>query len=453
MDSITSEPQAGFDINISLWRILTEPYTGPLLFYLRADQPLSEFFVLLIWIAVISLLASFLKAWFDQRMTGIKVFTTGIVSWLKQVPLMASIWLALLWMMIFLPLPANRIKNSLDDTILINTHSHSEYSHDGIISQESLLNWHRKNGFDAFFITDHNHHNKTLEAVNAQVNGALPSEPLILCGEEFSGTNHLTLLGLTSHFSTRGLTDQQVIDTAHAEQGVVIVAHWFDDERESIPFFVDMGVDGFEIVNQASGLSYDRRVFRDITDACTAHGLLMTGVADYHGYGSTCFAWTALKIPGWHSMSREDKQKEVMGLLREKDMNRIRILQYHDRKVYDRSLVMLNPLLNAVSYARTLSFIQVVSWAFWLMVLLMVAGKRDRSTSKRGRPGALEALSLAGSLFLLIYGLYIYGKKAGLDGYNEIYGEFGTIMIASGTGFLLYTVILWIFNSRNIRVK
>ena len=46
----------------------------------------------------------------------------------------------------------------------------------------------------------------------------------------------MTLLGITSNFITRGLTDQQVIDATHNDKGVVIVAHWFDGERETYPF-------------------------------------------------------------------------------------------------------------------------------------------------------------------------------------------------------------------------
>jgi len=91
----------------------------------------------------------------------------------------------------------------------------------------------------------------------------------MMVGEEFSGSNHMTLLGLKRNFITRGLNDQQVIDSTHNDKGIVIVAHWFDGERESIPFFLDMGVDGFEIANQASELSYERRVFKAIKEACS----------------------------------------------------------------------------------------------------------------------------------------------------------------------------------------
>ena len=159
---------------------------------------------------------------------------TVLFFWIIVLSLIVATWLGLLWLIIYLPLPANTIINNNEQTILINTHSHTEFSHDGIISTKGLQLWLKKNGFDAFFITDHNHHLQTMKAVQAQDQGTLPEEPLMIVGEEFSGSNHMTLLGLKRNFITRGLNVQQVIDSTHEDQGVVIVAHWFDGERESI---------------------------------------------------------------------------------------------------------------------------------------------------------------------------------------------------------------------------
>ena len=39
VDALNNEPVPGFGIDISAWRVIFEPLFGPLLFYLRADQP------------------------------------------------------------------------------------------------------------------------------------------------------------------------------------------------------------------------------------------------------------------------------------------------------------------------------------------------------------------------------------------------------------------------------
>ena len=356
--------------------------------------------------------------------------------------------MGLVWLIIFIPLPANTIVNRQENTILVNTHSHTEYSHDGIISTRGLQKWHERNGFDAFFITDHNHHQQTLKTVMDQKRGLLPGEPLILGGEEYSGSNHMTLLGLTRNFITRGLNDRQVIDSAHADGGVVIVAHWFDDERESIPFFLDMGVDGFEIANQATGLSYDRRIFRDITNACTAHGLIMNGAADYHGYGSSCFVWNALEIPGWHQMECDQKRESIMQLLRARDIHRIRVLLYHDRHVFDRSRVVLSPVYNFIGYFRTLGPAQLLSWFLWLILLTVIGYRLAKSIKGRISFRALQGMALASSVFLLTSGTLLRLKAGKLAAFNDIYAEYSTLALLCGSGFLLYVLILIFFEFR-----
>jgi len=164
IDALTSKPVPGFDIHISIWRVLFEPFTGPLLFYLRADQPVKEFTILLYWIIGLSLVLFLIHPFLRANRAKGNPKLSGFLSWLKTAPLIVATWLGLLWLIIYIPLPANTIVNQQEDTILINTHSHTEYSHDGIISTKALQRWHKKSGYDAFFITDHNHHERTMEA-------------------------------------------------------------------------------------------------------------------------------------------------------------------------------------------------------------------------------------------------------------------------------------------------
>lgn len=458
IDALTSEPVPDFGINISVWRIIFEPVIGVFLFYLRADQPLSEFIVLLIWIISLFLIVLLITILFNKESRGLNAVLHKFLAWLRKVPLIFSIWLGLLLVIIFVHLPANTIVNNLENTILINTHSHTEYSHDGIISQAGLQKWHEYHKFDAFFITDHNHHEKTLEAVKAQEDGTLPPSPLIICGEEFSGSNHMTLLGTKRNFITRGLSDQQVIDSTHDDNGIVIVAHWFDGERKSIPYFIDLGVDGFEIANQNTGLSYDRRIFNDIVKACTSNGLIMNGAVDYHGYGSTCFVWKALDIPGWQRMDNKQKREAVLDVLRRKDMGKIRVLLYNDRNVFDRAQVFLSPVFTFISYFRTLNFLQIMSWFIWLVIIRYIRPLLlDRNRFIQLNVGAgqvLEIMAFLSSLFILILGFILLNKSKHLADYNDIYSEYGTTMLLTGSGFLIYVVILiviGIWNKRKIR--
>ena len=155
------KPAELFTVAISPWRILLEPIVGPMLFYLRADQPVVEIGVLLVWAMGLMLLIS---VGGTIKSDGLRFSTLlrGLLRWLARLPILIIFWIALLAVIIFAPLPNNRIVNHDPDALLVNTHSHTEWSHDGLISQEKLMRWHAHNGFDAFFITDHNHHAKSL---------------------------------------------------------------------------------------------------------------------------------------------------------------------------------------------------------------------------------------------------------------------------------------------------
>ena len=455
IDGLNSEPVPGFDIRISICRIIFEPVFGPLLFYLRADQPFEEFGVLLIWILSLSLVYLIVYIISNKNNYSFKTILKRSLYWLRNVTLLVCIWFGLLLIIIFGRLPANTIINNHENIILVNTHCHSEHSHDGIISQEGLLKWHAYHGFNAFFITDHGHHEETMKAVKAQGDGALPQNPLIICGEEFSGGNHMTLLGLNRNFNTKGLTDQQVVDSAHQNNGVVIVAHWFDGERKSIPYFLDLGVEGFEIANQGYGLTYEKRIFDNIVNTCTSNGLLTVGAADYHGYGNACFVWNALNIPGWHQMGYDQKRESVLNIFRQKSMSKIQVLLYNDRHVFNRSQVLWSPFYTSISYFRSLSIWQVLSWFIWLsilryVVMQMSGGKRKAQIRSRHILGIMAFLS---SIYMLALGMILISRIPTVSHHNEIYKEYGTILLWGGSCFLVYIIILIIFEIRRIRLE
>ncbi len=452
IDALSSEAVPGIGVKISVWRVIFEPFLGIFLFYLRADQPILEFMMLLIWVLVFYLLYTVALRVLGKDDSVGNAVLKSILVWLKSTPLIVGIWLGILVLIIFVSLPANTILNDRENAVLINTHSHTEYSHDGIISQEGLQKWHGKHNFDAFFITDHNHHEKTMEAVQAQRDGDLPPKPLIIVGEEFSGSNHMTLLGLKRNFITRGLSDQQVIDSTHSDNGIVIVAHWFDGERESIPFFIDLNVDGFEIANQGTESIYDRRIFNNIVDACTANGLIMNGAVDYHGYGSTCFVWNALDIPGWHDMEMDQKEESILNVLRQKDMSKIKVLIYNDRKVLSHELVFLSPVFTIISYLRTLNFLQLLSWLIWLIIIQIIRLrfiKRNRlGKFNLGSLQIMETLTFFSGIFMLILGFVLINRSSSLTDYNDIYSEYGSTLCWVGGGFLIYLVILIVLENR-----
>jgi len=444
-NALTSQPAEGFSVQVHTLRIIFEPVFGPLLFYLRADQPLVEMLVLMLWAIIALFVISFWKAFRNRKNSFLHTFWTGLKNWLVRVPILIIIWVALILIIIFLPLPSNTIVNHLHDTILLNTHSHTYYSHDGLISQKNLMRWHKRNGFDAFFITDHNNHLKTLEFVQAQKMGKIPESPLVFCGEEYSGSNHITLLGLQRDFKTKDMPDSTAIDSAHANGGVGIIAHWFADEHRTIQYYIDCGADGFEIANQAEGLTYSRRIFRAIVEKCRENGLLMVGACDYHGYGSAAFTWNALEIPGWQNLAAEQKRSSIMNIFRQHEESKIKVLVYRDRYVFPRKLVFLSPIFN-LGYFRTLDVWQIVSWILWILFLPLVASigfVNKAGLWLRHPPQRIwGVLGFISSMFAIVIGAVLLSKVGMFKEYNNILKEYGSQFLGVGIVLGIYSLII-----------
>jgi len=307
------------------------------------------------------------------------------------------------------------------------------------------MRWHKRNGFDAFFITDHNNHLKTLEFVQAQKAGKIPESPLVFCGEEYSGSNHITLLGLQRDFKTKDMADSTAIDSAHANGGVGIIAHWFADEHRTIQYYIDCGADGFEIANQAEGLSYSRRIFREIVEKCRENGLIMVGACDYHGYGSAAFTWNALQIPGWQNQADGQKRSSVMNIFRRHEENKIKVLVYRDRYVFPRKLVFLSPIFN-LGYFRTLGIWQIISWAFWMLFLPLFAAtgfaKKVGSWLTSPPQRLWGVLGFVASSFAVFMGAVLLSRVHMFKDYNNILKEYGTQFFWIGIVFGIYSLII-----------
>ncbi|MCK5814686.1 MAG: hypothetical protein KAH07_01955 [Flavobacteriaceae bacterium] len=445
-DAISLENAEEFGIQISNWRILFEPILGLLTFFNRSLYAIEELIILLFWI--LGLYFSF---------TIIRLFTAKvdfnkkkfIIAQLVKLPLIVVIYFSIFVSVIFLELPNNTIVNNSETSVLVTTHSHTDFSHDGLISQKGLWEWHKRNNFDAFFITDHNNHAKTHELVEKQRHQKFPQEPLIMAGEEFSGTNHMSLLGIKNKFVTKGLSDKEAIDTTHFYKGVVIINHWFDGKgKHSLDYYKDLGVEGFEIENTAMELYYDRSIYKEIKNFCGVNKSIMVGGLDFHGYGRSCSIWNAFDIPNWKQLNSEKKEEAIIKIIRDRDQEKLKVLMYKDRPYYTQDNLMFSPLRTLFYYFRTLNLLQVISWAVWLLVFSFISKK-----TKGKKEMFIVLSSFIGVVFLFLLGAEYNSRIAGVKGYTKMYEEYGTLLFYVGSAFLVYTLLVAYFRFVKPKIK
>jgi len=445
-DAITLEVLPEYGIKISIWRVLFEPIIGILLFLNRMLYSIDELLVTLYWVVLLFSLYTIGKYFLLKEEK--KKF---IVSQLITLPIVIGIWFTVFVIIVFIPLPNNTIINNSATSVLVTTHSHTDYSHDGLISQTGSWEWHKRNGFDAFFITEHNNHNKTLDFVQAQRNNEFPIEPLVMCGEEFSGTNHLSLLGLKRMFSTRGYSDSTVIDSVRANNGAIIVNHWFDGKHQSLDYYKDIGVDGFEIANSATERVYDRNLYKEIKEFFNNNNLIMNGGVDFHGYGNACSIWNAFDISNWNSLEPASKEEAILNIIRTRDQSKLKVLFYKDRPFYNSSNLFYSTPITFFNYFRTLNVYQVFVWILWISLFvivrnLIISNPRMKENITANMFASVTAL--LSSLFMLSLGLAYYLRIENEIGFTEMYEEYSIILFYVGAALFIYSLISVYFRNK-----
>ena len=436
-DALTLQAVPDFGIHISTWRILFEPILGLLLFFNRAFYAIEEIQFVLIWALLIIVVFTLIKFLIIKDNRAKKNY---LIKQIKYIPVVIGLWFTVFVVILFIPLPNNTIVNNSSQSILIATHSHTEYSHDGLISQKNMWEWQKKNGFDAFFITDHANHKKTFEFVKKQRDGEFPIAPLVMVGEEYSASNHMSLLGLKNKFVTSGLSDQAVVDSVHSYGGVVIINHWFDGEKKSLDYYKGLGVEGFEIENSATEKYYNRNAYSRIKEYCENNGLIMNGGLDFHGYGNACTIWNAMDIPGWHKLDPNSKEEAILQVLQNGDQSKMKVLMYKDRPYYKNENLFFRPFITLFNYFRTLNKYQVLSWLVWIILFNFI--RKISKKMKVSYDKIIYAIGIISALFLVLLGYFYYAKIESLIVYTELYVEYSTLLFYTGFFFLGYMLIL-----------
>lgn len=437
IDALTLEPAAEYGIQVHFWRIVFEPILGLLLYFNRSIDPLFEVPMAILCVLILYLVYGLFQF---KNLRSALLIRRRSIRIMMNLLMLTGIGFTFFLILLFIPLPNNTIVNNSKNDILVTTHAHTEYSHDGLTSQENLWKWHKRNGFDAFFITDHAHHKKTLEFTRRQRNRQFPMEPLVMVGQEHSGSNHMSLLGLDGSFITKGKPDSTIVGLTHQNGGAVIINHWFDGKGKEKEFYKDMGADGFEIENVGKQLYYDRTLFQELKTYCEEHGLIMLGGLDYHGYGRVCAIWNAFDIPNWHGMGPEAKEKAVLKVLRDRDQSKLKVLMYRDRPSYGKLPAVLHPVISVINYFRTLNGFQVLSWILWWIVFQLF--KTFRVGRFMGWNKILAIWGIASATFMIALGLFYYKKGQIIQGYSKLYVEYSTLLLLVGGLFMGYSLLV-----------
>lgn len=267
------------------------------------------------------------------------------------------------------------------DRIVVDFHTHTNRSHDvaGTVMDDydvpANLRWHRRAGYDAAFITDHN------------TVGPLASGPGLAIGcpgiEVSAWRAHVVLLG-DSIPVDRGRYDGlpgllELLRTSEAAYGAISLAsipeyvrnHW-----GRLDTLVAAGLDGFEIVNAAPKANEITRAQRDSVAALARRAdRFVVGVSDHHGWGATNMVWNLVDAPRW----RQTPERACAAILARlgEGFEAVRIVERHRLRPDSLWPALLTPLGVVWEAWRSMGWGQVVSWLVWMWGVGL-AGRRVR---------------------------------------------------------------------------
>ena len=255
------------------------------------------------------------------------------------------------------------------DEVVVDYHSHTNVSHDvrGTLMRgydvAANLRWHRRAGFEAVFITDHN----TIAPPGPAVPG------VIRCpGIEVSAWQaHIVLLGDSLQVDrpryTRGLDSQlSLFHDAHALYGSLSMAslpEYREYQWERLDTLVEAGLDGFELVNAAPKANQLTHSERDSVIALARRtNRFLAGVSDHHGWGATSMVWNLVGVPG--SLDPGKTCPAILARLRE-GFSANRIVERHHLRHDSHWPVWLTPLGVVWETWRSMGWVMTIAWLAW----------------------------------------------------------------------------------------
>lgn len=189
-------------------------------------------------------------------------------------------------------LKENPIKKN-SDIVKLDSHIHSEYSHDANSKLEDIIDYSIEIGLDAITISDHN----TMDAYERAFDLAKGKDILLIPSIELSSTGgHIIGFGLNEEIKM-GLSPEETIDLIHSQDALAIIPHPFFKYRHGLfnddTNYLDLDFDAIEVKNSRYLFGvYNRKAKK----FAKKNKIPQIGASDSHFLRSIATCYTEVKI-------------------------------------------------------------------------------------------------------------------------------------------------------------
>ena len=262
------------------------------------------------------------------------------------------------------------------EEIVVDFHSHTNVSHDvrntlmRRFDTEANRRWHRRAGFDAVFITDHN----TVEGLKGVQSPGL-AHPVVCPGIEMSAWGaHIVLLGDSLAVDRSRYSESfdgllallRVSDSMYGALSVASLPEYRKNHWARLDTLVAAGLDGFEIVNASPAANeLDRKDRNSVIELARSRNRFVVGVSDSHGWGATSMVWNLVRT---ETPQGSDQCQAVLHRLHD-GFDAVRVVERHRLRPDDWWPLWLTPVGMVWETWRSMGWPLTGAWVVWIWVL------------------------------------------------------------------------------------
>ncbi|HKJ83924.1 MAG TPA: hypothetical protein VJ961_07910 [Mariprofundaceae bacterium] len=372
-DARTGDHVAGLSLSYPAWGALIEPVTA--LAHINAGAPDVRVAAIsfLCWCFLTPLLIATVRDAVKKR-TYPRFMHYGRALLLGTEASLVFVFYVVFVLLV--PLPTWYLHDDTSKSDIIgDLHSHTLFSHDGLVTPLQSLGQHKIIGDQVIGFTEHEtppYYN--IEKKNV---GIIPG---IEIGAD-DGT-YLLALGIHPEEYKRPLvhTQQQVeafIDQIHRLHHGAVFAMSIHLQPKDVQRLVDMGVDGFEIDN-GGHISPSPAMKRTLIEAQKRYGIALLADSDWHGWSSLIQEWTVFRNVGDKGASGA----AVVDSLRHHGRDNIIPVTAYHRGLVTPVQAIFSPVLQTYRYAQELNPMRLFAWWLWgLIALLVIKWCRSRQVN------------------------------------------------------------------------
>ncbi len=365
-DGVTDEFLTSYSLDFPLSYVLLAPFSV-LADFLSFNSTRQH----IIWL--VYLLAAYWLFPAKRALRGYAVYLSALLAFLT--------WGAL-W-----PRPAASLRAPENDLAIVDFHSHTTLSHDGRrvyppFTPERNRLWHRRQGFDASFITDHN---KFADSPEARHRLSLSAEELSLHDAHVVVLGNERLIDNEEYGGIDGL--RRFLSTGGAEYGglaILSLPEYWKHHWPRMEELIAWGTDGIELVNGSpKAREFPDRDKKKVIELARKHDIFLVGVSDAHGWGSATFAWNALRIPGHAEMDPLPFQEAVIETLKRDGFKAVTIIRRMKNSPAQGLWITSDPIVGLWTLLRSLPTSQAAAILIWLWLATALTHFKALKDSRR----------------------------------------------------------------------